>query len=227
MKFCSKECYKIYNYNILNKYNKEYRIKNKDKLSIKRKEYINNNKDKINEYFRKRNKTNKYKAWKKEYRKRMKLHISKKVKEYYNKNKKIILQKNKIYQVLHKDELRIKKKEYYNKREKIDLDFKLSHRIKSRIRIAIKHNYKHTRTTDLIGCSIKKLRKHIESKWTEGMSWNNYGYYGWHIDHIIPCDSFDLTKIEEQKKCFHYTNLQPLWRADNLEKSNKLNWVKK
>jgi hypothetical protein len=54
------------------------------------------------------------------------------------------------------------------------------------------------------------------------MSWENHGTYGWHIDHIIPCDAFDFTKIEEQKKCFHYTNLQPLWREDNLKKSNKI-----
>jgi len=61
------------------------------------------------------------------------------------------------------------------------------------------------------------------------MSWDNYGtgYNGkgmeqWHIDHIIPCASFDLSKPSEQKKCFHYTNLQPLWAKDNLRKKDKL-----
>jgi hypothetical protein len=54
------------------------------------------------------------------------------------------------------------------------------------------------------------------------MTWQNYGYYGWHIDHIKPCASFDLRKPSEQRKCFHYSNLQPLWAKDNLQKSDKI-----
>ena len=55
------------------------------------------------------------------------------------------------------------------------------------------------------------------------MSWDNHGFGDdkWHIDHIIPCSNFDLTKKEEQKKCFNYKNLQPLWQKDNLSKGNK------
>jgi len=61
----------------------------------------------------------------------------------------------------------------------------------------------------------------LETKFLEGMDWDNYGIYGWHIDHIKPCSLFNLENIEEQKKCFHYTNLQPLWAIDNLKKGNK------
>ena len=53
------------------------------------------------------------------------------------------------------------------------------------------------------------------------MSWKNHGKYGWHIDHIKPCSKFNLIDPTEQKKCFHYTNLQPLWAKDNLTKYNK------
>lgn len=49
-----------------------------------------------------------------------------------------------------------------------------------------------------------------------------HGVYGWHIDHIVPCASFDLSKPEEQKKCFHYTNLQALWWRDNIVKGDKI-----
>ena len=73
----------------------------------------------------------------------------------------------------------------------------------------------------MLGCSIKDLIIHIEKQFKEGMTWDNHSYNGWHIDHIIPCASFDLSDPEQQKKCFHYTNLQPLWKQDNLSKSDK------
>jgi hypothetical protein len=92
----------------------------------------------------------------------------------------------------------------------------------SRINISLKHNRKSLKTEILIGCSISKLKIYLESKFIEGMSWHNREL--WHIDHIIPCDSFDLSNPDQQKKCFHYTNLQPLWKEDNLKKSNKLNY---
>ena len=71
------------------------------------------------------------------------------------------------------------------------------------------------------GYSADELKAHLEQLWTNGMSWDNYGE--WHIDHIKPCAMFDLTKSEEQKKCFNYTNLRPLWGIDNLHKSS---WYK-
>jgi len=70
-------------------------------------------------------------------------------------------------------------------------------------------------TMFLLGCTIAKLKKHFEKQFREGMCWDNYGVGGWEIDHIIPCSSFDLTKKSEQEKCFHYTNLQPLWVEEN------------
>ena len=74
--------------------------------------------------------------------------------------------------------------------------------------------------TELLGCTFDELKKHLESKFSDGMNWNNYGRKGWHIDHIVPCCFFDLTRIDEQKKCFHYTNLQPLWAKTNLFKAS-------
>jgi len=73
---------------------------------------------------------------------------------------------------------------------------------------------------NLLGCSLEVLKFHLECYFTKGMSWDNYGYYGWHIDHIKPCAAFDLTDPEQQKQCFHYTNLQPLWAEDNMKKSD-------
>ena len=71
---------------------------------------------------------------------------------------------------------------------------------------------------ELIGCSIEQARAHIESLWQEGMTWSNHTLEGWHIDHIKPINTFDLSDAEQQKICFHYTNLRPLWARDNLSR---------
>lgn len=80
---------------------------------------------------------------------------------------------------------------------------------------------KSAHTADLIGCTIEELRAHLESQFVEGMSWDNWARDGWHIDHIRPCASFDLTDEAQQRECFHYTNLQPLWATENLQKGAK------
>lgn len=70
----------------------------------------------------------------------------------------------------------------------------------------------------LLDCSPLFLKEHLEKQFKEGMTWDNHTTDGWHIDHIRPCCSFDLTKKEQQEECFHYSNLQPLWATDNLKK---------
>lgn len=91
---------------------------------------------------------------------------------------------------------------------------------RGRTKIAVKREYRSGSCLQLLGCDITFLKKYIESKFTEGMSWDNYGE--WHIDHIIPCYKFDLSDPEQQKICFNYKNLQPLWAKDNLRKGNKV-----
>ena len=79
---------------------------------------------------------------------------------------------------------------------------------------------KAAKSETLLGCTVEEARAYLESKFQPGMSWENHGK--WHIDHIRPCASFgDMTLLEEQKKCCHYTNLQPLWALDNILKSDK------
>ena len=111
---------------------------------------------------------------------------------------------------------------YMRMRYQKDLDFRLRNALRSRIRQAIIRDSgeKSIKTADLIGCSVKELKQHLEAQFADGMSWDNYGE--WHIDHIIPCASFDLTDEQEQRECFHYTNLQPLWGVDNIKKGDKV-----
>ena len=74
---------------------------------------------------------------------------------------------------------------------------------------------------ELLGCPISELITYLESKFLPGMSWENYGKKGWHIDHKRSCARFDLSDLEQRNQCFHYTNLQPLWAADNYRKGAK------
>ncbi len=81
---------------------------------------------------------------------------------------------------------------------------------------------KKCRSLDYLGCTPEQARRHIESLWIPGMSWENHSLYGWHIDHIRPLASFDFTKTEQIFAALHYTNLQPLWAKDNLAKKDKI-----
>lgn len=100
---------------------------------------------------------------------------------------------------------------------------KLKYLSRTRVNLALKNGfYKQDKTFNLIGCSPSFLKTYLEKLFHPGMNWENHSRFGWHIDHIKPCSSFNLNLIEEQKKCFHYTNLQPLWWRDNLSKSDNL-----
>jgi hypothetical protein len=116
---------------------------------------------------------------------------------------------------------------YNKKRYNTDAGFNLKIRLSNRIREALKtvNVTKRNRTVDYLGISIPEFRIHIEkqfyvnSKTGEMMSWENMPK--WHIDHIIPCYSYDLTNLDAQKKCFHYTNLRPMWAEENLKKGSR------
>jgi len=126
------------------------------------------------------------------------------------------------YDLKNKSKNQIKENKRRKKRRILDVNFKIKTYLSSRLSIVLKKNKKSDRTIVLLGCSISDLKKHLESKFTDGMSLDNYGK--WHIDHIVPCKIFDLSNKEAQKICFHYTNLQPLWGIDNIKKSSKVDF---
>jgi hypothetical protein len=100
-----------------------------------------------------------------------------------------------------------------------DLRVKLN--IRNRIYRVLKTGYSGTVLKTHLGCTPEELMAYIESLWTEGMSWDNYTYYGWHIDHKRPLASFDLTDQAQLAVAVHYTNLQPMWQKDNASKNDK------
>jgi len=156
-----------------------------------------------------------YKEWYSANKKRRKLQMQK----YYLKNKERIKIRQKEYNEKYPHIRREYLRKYFSFRLKHDNTFKLGIYIRNRMRLALKRNTKRGKSITLLGCTISDLKIHLEKQFKSGMSWKNYGKK-WHIDHIKPCSLFDLNKTEEQYKCFHYTNLQPLWADDNLRKNN-------
>jgi hypothetical protein len=156
--------------------------------------------------------------------------------QHYLKNKKHTLAVNKLwaknnierkralwraYYYRNSKELNKKKIVYRNKVYATNPYFRLYASIRTRINRTIKHNIKCKKTIDLLGIDIKGLWKHLRSKFKPGMTKQNHGKV-WHIDHIIPCAAFDLSDPKQQIKCFHYTNLQPLFAHENLSKGAKI-----
>ena len=109
---------------------------------------------------------------------------------------------------------------YIKKRLKTDVGFRILQNLRSRLTMELKRNSKSDHTIKLLGCSVKFLKEYLEKQFKKNMNWNNYGRNknNWQVDHKRPCCSFDLSKPSEQKKCFHYSNLQPLWIKENSAK---------
>ena len=107
-------------------------------------------------------------------------------------------------------------------RRETDIEYLLGCKLRTRLNTALKNGYKAGSAVRDCGCSMAELREHLESLWKPGMSWSNYGRFGWHIDHIKPLISFRLTDREQFLKAVHYTNLQPLWAFDNHSKNGRI-----
>lgn len=175
------------------KYDNNRYSKDKENIIKRVREYETNNLDKMKDARRK-------------YREK----ISDKMKEYL-----------KVYREYYKPIRNAKEKE----RLASDPMYALKKRLRNNILAYVKQSghKKQCSTSEILGCSFDDFKTYFESKFTEGMTWDLFCSSGSiHIDHIIPVDAFDLSNEEEIKKCFHYTNLQPLWKLDNLKKSNKI-----
>lgn len=160
--------------------------------------------------------------------------INLKSQKWYNENREVQLIKQSKYNKLNPNISRRAVSKYesnnrelinFNRRERYHNDpkFRLRIILGNRLNELLKKNNikKDSKIIDLLGCDLDTLKIFIEEKFSCDMYWGNHGTF-WELDHIKPCDSFDLTKLEEQRRCFHFTNLQPLTKSDNRIKSNKI-----
>lgn len=128
------------------------------------------------------------------------------------------------YYLENKAELSKRNTAYTRERARVDCQFRLARVLRKRTWDALRCQdaAKAVSFFDLCGCTPAELQSYLEAQFLPGMTWDNWTIDGWHVDHIRPCASFDLTDPEQQRACFHYTNLQPLWWEDNLRKGAKL-----
>lgn len=169
------------------------------------------------------------------YRGTNKVKLKKRSKSYYKANRERLKTKQRAYrrenldeckarsnkyQKENKTKIRSYKREYLNKNPK----YKLYKSISGRVWFSLKGNKKGRHWEDLVGYTLNELKKHLEKLFTKGMTWNNYGRYGWHLEHKIPIDAFNFTKTEHSdfKRCWALKNLQPMWAEENLKKGAKL-----
>jgi hypothetical protein len=138
----------------------------------------------------------------------------------YAKHKEAILARNKEYRQRNKDAINAQKREYIKKRRQEHAPYAIQMRLRARFAVAVnrKRLSKKSSMYSIVGCSWEELKAYLESKFLPGMSWDNRSL--WEIDHIIPCATAKTE--EETEKLFHFSNLQPLWRSDNLKKGAKL-----
>ena len=159
----------------------------------------------------------------KDYRKLNRDEILVKEAKYRETHKEIIAARKKVWYERNKQRVNEKAAVYSKERRKIDPNFKLSLNLRRRLNKAL-YNKSDTIGSAVkdLGCTVSELKAYLESKFQAGMTWNNYGPKGWHLDHIKPLASFDLTDRKQFLEANHYTNLQPLWAVDNLKKNGKV-----
>jgi hypothetical protein len=198
-------------------YFRNWYLANKERLAKMGKERRQKpeNKERSRVYCAKKRATAEHKQYMREYlevwNKENKEELRKYCKQYYNTNKEIISEK------AAKRRLTEGYRANFRKRWKTDPNFKIACLLRNRLRtvLKVKEAEKTISAINLVGCDLNTLKQYLEKQWLPGMTWKNHSHKGWHIDHIRPCNTFNLTDIEEQKICFHYTNLRPLWATDN------------
>jgi hypothetical protein len=112
------------------------------------------------------------------------------------------------------------KRRAYFAQKRNDPAYRVEGNLRRRLNSLLSGKTKGDSFSNILGCSNIELKAYIELMFTDGMTWDNYGE--WHIDHIMPCSKFDLSDVAQQKECFNYTNLQPLWARDNLRKGDRV-----
>ena len=224
---------------------KKHRANNRERINAQKREHYQRNKEQIlasNKRWAEAN-PEKVKAQHKAYYEKNREKILERAHEYHEENKEAIAIKDKeryqanreqkiagvkrlneankehrtAYKKKYSQDNKEKTNAYHRERRANDPQYRIAKNLRSRLNKVMNRGDKSATTMKLLGCTTEELKAKLEAKFDDDMTWGNYGK-GWHIDHIRPCASFDLTDHEQQRICFHWSNLQPMWAYDNLAK---------
>ncbi len=156
-----------------------------------------------------------------QYRIKNKETIRKNKQEYHILNAQRLNEKSRRYAIENWESILKYKQKWSKKKKEEDINYRISCILRTRLSKAIKGNFKSGSAVYDLGCSIEFFKQYLESKFQSGMTWAMWAQDGWHLDHIRPLCSFDLTDYGQFKQAAHYTNLQPLWAEDHVEKTKK------
>jgi hypothetical protein len=198
-------------------YGRKYKLENKEKIKIKRKEKRLQNPEKTREDDKKNYNQRKERGYHNDYFSKNKTKIYKTRQDWVDKNRDKL---NKWYIDT--------RPEYIKNRLKTDPVFKILNNVRTRLKkyLQINNLSKFNKTMELVGCTPQELKLHIEKHFLPGMSWDNYNYKTWHIDHIKPLRLATTMEDVIRLKLMHYTNFQPKWAADNRKKSDYVDGVR-
>lgn len=212
-KSCCKEYAKMYYENnkqkLLDRSNQRYEDQ-KEKICQKNNRYYHENKEQIS----KKRKSEEHRAKVRANRSRRRDICNQRTKEWRENNPDKVI----AYRNAHRGYIR----EWSKNRRKDNIQYKLAGCLRHRVNLALRSsgNNKQSSTVELLGCDIDFLKEWLSSLFIEGMTWDNYGK--WHVDHYVPCAYFDLSDVKQQRICFNYRNLRPLWGIDNMKKRDAL-----
>jgi hypothetical protein len=160
----------------------------------------------------------------KKWRDNNKEYLSQKSKNWYEQNKEYRKEYHKKWREENIDKWRETKRTYEKTRKANDPIYKLINNFRTAIYQVLKENNvkKNGHYFEILRYTPDELINHLEPKFTEGMTWDNYGE--WHVDHILPISSFQIQEIGDEQfiKCWELNNLQPMWGEENIKKSNKI-----
>ncbi len=192
-------------------YNKQWAKDNSDHVKAYQARYREEHRDKHRAYFKAHYQANKQDALEKG-------------KIYYEQNRQRIILRNNEWLRNHPEQAKAYKAKWKKGPTEAALRRRIADSLRSRVRKLLRGGYKSAPTLKLLGCSVENFKIYLESKFESGMSWENYGvgFGKWNIDHIMPCAIFDLTREAHQQRCFHFSNMQPMWFEENMAKGAKL-----
>lgn len=151
------------------------------------------------------------------------------------KNRERVAEYNTIYKAEHRDEISLYNTAYsLNNRDTIqkrssanylrmyheDPNFKVAHLLRARVRKTLNGNRRADSALEFLGCTLDFFKAWLTYCFAEGMDFENHGSV-WHIDHTIPCSKFNFSNDGEQRICFHWSNMKPMYAVANISKNNR------